>query len=65
MKILVVILSFYSCLTFAQAPVEKYTDKLKSEILNSQPNSELLVWIIFNDKGPNAENLLFISKSSC
>lgn len=58
MKIIVVILSLYTYLTFAQAPVEKYTNKLKTEILNSQPNSELLVWIVFNDKGPNAENLL-------
>lgn len=58
MKILTVILSFYSFFTFAQVPLEKYSEKLKTEILNSQPNAELLVWITFNDKGPNAENLL-------
>ena len=58
MKLLSIILLIFSSVSLAQIPVEKFTDKLKIEILNSQSNSELFVWIFFNDKGTNVENLL-------
>jgi hypothetical protein len=58
MKSLSVFLLLFTITIFAQSPIEKFSDKLKIEVLNSQPNSELLIWVFFNDKGPNAENLL-------
>ena len=55
MRVLLTLILFFSTLTFAQAPVEKCTDQLKQQMLNSAQNSEILVWIIFKDKGPDSD----------
>ena len=58
MRVLFTLILFFSTLTFAQAPVEKCTNQLKQQMLNSAQNSEILVWIIFKDKGPHSDAYL-------
>jgi serine protease AprX len=55
MKFLITLVSLISIITFAQVPVEKYTDQLKQKVINSASSSEVLVWIIFKDKGHNTD----------
>ena len=58
MRFTVIITLLFSITTFAQAPVEKCTDQLKQQMLNSAQNSEVLVWIIFKDKGSDSDAYL-------
>lgn len=61
MKFLISLLISCSLAAFAQAPVEKYTDQLKHIVMNSTQYSEILVWIMFNDKGPEADKYFSFS----
>jgi hypothetical protein len=54
-KFLIAFWILFSLIAFAQVPVEKYTDQLRHTIMNSTQNSEILVWIIFKDKGVDSE----------
>lgn len=55
MKNLFLFVIFLSEITLAQVPLEKFTDQLKLYAAKSPQNSEVLVWLTFKDKGPNAE----------
>ncbi len=50
-------------MTFAQSPLEKFTDQLKHQIENSSPNSKILIWVMFKDKGPNSEQYFSFPES--
>jgi subtilisin family serine protease len=44
-----------SLIVAAQVPVEKTTEQLRRYVSNLQQDSEVLVWIMFTDKGPDVE----------
>ena len=60
MRLLTILIFLISAMTFAQSPVEKFTDQLKHQTVNSSTDTEVLVWIIFKDKGSKSD--LFLSK---
>ena len=62
MRSFLTIFILFSLITVAQTPIEKCTDQLRMQIVNSQQNAEVLVWIIFNDKGPYVEELFSFLK---
>ncbi len=47
-----------SMTTFAQTPIEKFSNQLKHQLSKSTSISELQVWIFFNDKGSEADSYL-------
>ncbi len=60
MRFLTILIVLFSVTTFAQSPVEKFTDQLKHQTVNSSTDAEVLVWIIFKDKGSKSD--FFLSK---
>ena len=60
MRFLTTLIVLFSVTTFAQSPVEKFTDQLKHQTVNSSTDAEVLVWIIFKDKGAKSD--FFLSK---
>jgi subtilisin family serine protease len=47
-----------SGILMGQAPYEKYSEQLKSEITTTQANEKILCWIFFTDKGNNVHEYI-------
>jgi serine protease AprX len=54
-KLMLILIVIFQSLVFAQAPVEKRTDALISELNASHAGDKFLVWVFFEDKGNNSE----------
>lgn len=68
-KILFILLSFFVMQVFAQSPVDKLSNRLKSKIESGSHSEKHLIWIYFNDKGDNIQQYfenpeLVVSKKS-
>jgi len=56
LTILLIVLA--SGILMGQAPYEKYSEQLKSEITTTQANEKILCWIFFTDKGNNVHEYI-------
>lgn len=55
MKKIFIILYVLTAAMFAQSPVNKLSDQLSLKLNNVQDNEQILIWIIFKDKGVNLQ----------
>jgi subtilisin family serine protease len=58
MRFKIIIALLISILTYAQAPLEKYSDQLKHRVANKASDSEVLVWIFLKDKGHETNSFI-------
>jgi subtilisin family serine protease len=58
MRFQIIIALLISILTYAQAPLEKYSDQLKHRVVNTASDSEVLVWIFLKDKGHETNSFI-------
>lgn len=56
MKFLLTFFFVFTLTILGQAPIEKCTNQLRKQLLKNNSNSEVLVWVMFFDKGKNTNS---------